>query len=167
MMTNGRVILLALVALVGIACYGCSERMDSDGTQELLTEAEESGIAGEIRRSGIDIKKVLDQLEVAESDSVIHISLFEDFSIHGRLISKTIVLPGVTSYQYEVEIPVSGILIISVEGSSIMANIDLSDISQYFIIQPVQNTGDHVVIEIDPAGMDILDGGTPLTPQDK
>jgi hypothetical protein len=57
-------------------------------------------------------------------------------------------------------------LIISVEGSKILANIDLADLNRIFTIQPVYNTGDHVVIEIDPAKMDILEGGAPLIPQD-
>jgi hypothetical protein len=166
MMKNCFVILLILVALVVSTGFGCSENKHSDGSQELLTETKESGIAGEIRRAGIDIRTVLNQLEAADEDSAIQISLFEDFSIHARLIGKTTVLPGVVSYRYQVEDPVPGMLIISVEDSKILANIDLSGLNKNFIIQPVHNTGEHVVIEIDPAKMDILDGGSPLSPED-
>lgn len=166
MMKNCFIILLILVSLVVSTGFGCSENKHSDGTQELLTETKESGIAGEIRRAGIDIRTVLYQLEAADVDSVMHISLFEDFSIHGRLIRKINHIPGVTSYRYQIENPVPGNLIISVEGSKISANIDLSGLNKNFIIQPVHNTGDHVVIEIDPAKMDILDGGSPLSPED-
>ena len=166
MMKNCYIILLPLIALVVSTGLGCSEKNDSEETQELLTETKETEIAGEIRRAGIDITTVLAQLETADTDSVIHISLFEDIAIHGRLIRKSSVLPGVKSYRYQIESPGPGMLIISVEGSNILANIDLADFNRNFTIQPVHNSGDHVVIEIDPAKMDILDGGAPLSPQD-
>lgn len=151
-----------------LVCFGsaCTYTSDADkrSDEATVTNQNQSNVAGEIRRSVFDISSLDGQLNVAGEDSTLIVHLFDDIEVHARLIAFTDMMPGVVSYRYEITEPEQGILIISVKGSNIAAHIDLPGSNRKFLIQPVYESNDHIVVELDPSQLDILEGGQPVTP---
>jgi hypothetical protein len=170
---------LPLIVVVAIAFIwaGCSADSEQDKTtdnvidqQETSTDnmidLQENGTPGELRRADMDTAPILTQLQEAETGSSLIMNLFGDIRIQGRLIGKSRMVPGLMSYRYEIDEPESGTLVISVNGNEMMAQIDLPASKRKFTILPVQETGRHIVVELDPSAMDILEGGEPIFPAD-
>ncbi|TVQ13222.1 MAG: hypothetical protein EA364_07010 [Balneolaceae bacterium] len=168
---------LKVVAAIAFFWAGCNADSKHDKTTENAIEQPENstenmidqhkfGIPGELRRSDIDTSPILTQMQEAETGSSLSMDLFGDISIQARLIGKSRMVPGVFSYRYEIDEPESGILVISVNGDEMIAQIDLPASNRIFTILPVRETSRHIVVELDPSAMDVLEGGEPIFPAD-
>ncbi|MFU8860260.1 MAG: hypothetical protein ACNA8K_07535 [Cyclonatronaceae bacterium] len=156
-------IVFTFLACLGTACHYSSDS-DENGYKAADNNQNQAVVAGEIRRSLFDAVSLEEQLRKAGEGSSLTLQLFDNIEVRARLISSTNMIPGVISYRYEITEPEDGMLIISAEGNIIAGNIELQRSNRIFLIQPVYDSNDYVLIELDPSQMDILDGDQPVYP---
>jgi hypothetical protein len=151
-----------IIPVLLLTLAACNDSKTADDA-EVELEQQESAIPGEIRRAAIDVLPMADQFSGVAEAGKLNLTLFGDVVLVGEHIATTRAVPGVVTHRYSIDEPEMGAMIVSVAGDEISATIDLPVSGRMFLIRKDQETAGYVVIEIDPARLDILEGGAPVS----